>query len=194
MKKNNKFSNTVVYNIQQSLNNLIKINSKKYIKLIHDAAQVCIGSIEKNNKILFCGNGGSAADSQHLCAELVSKFLEKRKPYPSIALTTNASILTSIGNDFGYDLIFSKQIESIGRKGDVLIAISTSGKSKNVIKAMIAAKKIGIKVIFLTGEKIFNKEYADIIIDAPAKRVDRIQELHIHMGHTICELIEKKIL
>lgn len=147
----------------------------------------------KKKKILFCGNGGSAADSQHLCAELVSKFLKVRKPYPAVALTTNTSIITSIGNDFGYDFIFSKQIESIGKKGDVLIAISTSGKSKNIIKAMSAAKKIGIKVIFFTGENIFNRKFADLVIDAPANRVDRIQELHIYIGHTICEIIEKQI-
>jgi D-sedoheptulose 7-phosphate isomerase len=193
MKIQKKISYIINCNIKQNQNSFNKINSKKYEKLIYNAAQICIRSIKKKNKILFCGNGGSAADSQHLCAELVSKFLKVRKPYPAVALTTNTSIITSIGNDFGYDFIFSKQIESIGKRGDVLIAISTSGKSKNIIKAMSAAKKIGMKVIFFTGEKIFNRNFADIVIDAPANRVDRIQELHIYIGHTICEIIEKQI-
>ena len=126
--------------------NLVKLNTDYYIKKINLVNNLCISALKKKKKIIFCGNGGSAADSQHLCAELVSKFLKNRKPIPSIALTTNTSTLTSIANDFDYKYVFSKQLEALGNEGDVLIAISTSGKSKNIIETFKISKRKKLEV------------------------------------------------
>lgn len=180
-------------NINQSIKNLNEIKSEKYTKTIMDVFKICQKAIKNENKIIFCGNGGSAGDSQHLTAELVSKFLKNRKPLPAISLTTNTSTLTSIGNDFGYKYIFSKQLSAIGKKGDVLFAISTSGKSENIIEVLKIAKQKNIKTILMTGNEIKKKTNCDIVLNVPAKRVDRIQEMHILVGHTICELIENEI-
>ena len=158
------------------------------------ASKVMIDALKNNKKIMFCGNGGSAADSQHLSAELVGRYKRNRKPLAAIALTTDTSVITAISNDFSFDDIFSRQIEAIGKKGDVLYAISTSGNSENVIKAIHQASKSGIKVIGLTGQN--SKKFSDIcdcIIKVPAKRPDRIQEMHIAVGQIICEIIEDKL-
>ena len=180
-------------NIDQNIYNLKKLKKKKYLDNITKTIDLCLNAINSGNKILFCGNGGSAADSQHLTAEVVSKFLKNRQPLPAVSLTTNTSTITSIANDFSYNSIFSKQIEAIGKKNDVLFAISTSGNSKNIINAINSANKIGIKTILLTGENLKKKIKCNIILSTPGKRVDRIQELHIHIGHTICEILEKKL-
>ena len=161
---------------------------------IEKASKLMTKSLQKDGKIMFCGNGGSAADAQHLSAELVVKFLKKRKPLASIALTTDTSVLTAIGNDFTFDEIFSRQIESIGNKDDVLYAISTSGKSKNIIAALRAAKKRKIKTIGVTGAKKSSfDELCDVIISVPAKRPDRIQEMHIAVGQILCEILESNL-
>lgn len=186
------FKKIIRENIENNINNLKKLENKKFENQIINIVKLCILTLRSKKKILFCGNGGSAADSQHLCAELVSKFLKNRKPYSAMALTTNTSIITSVSNDFSYSEIFSKQIEAIGVSGDLLIAISTSGKSVNVLKAIKEAKKKRINTILLSGNKNKNKT-ANITLNVPANRVDRIQELHIHIGHIICELIEKNI-
>ncbi len=193
MVKISKNKEIINHNIIQSIQNLESLKLPRYKKIIFDIFKICLGAIKNQNKIIFCGNGGSAADSQHLSAELVSKFLKIRKPLPAIALTTNTSTLTSISNDFGYEHIFSKQISALGKKGDVLIAISTSGKSKNVIEALKVAKKKGIFTILFTGENIKKKQNCNLVFNAPAKRVDRIQEIHILVGHILCELIEKEV-
>ena len=193
MKNNIPHKKLIKKNIIQNIFNLKKLSNDKYIANISKAIDLCYNCIFGGNKIIFCGNGGSASDSQHLTAEIVSKFLKKRRPLPAISLTTNTSTITSIGNDFSFDYIFSKQVEAIGNKNDLLFAISTSGKSKNIINAIKSAKKIGIKIILLTGNKILNKSLADLIISTPAKRVDRIQELHILIGHTICEILETEL-
>lgn len=193
MVKISKNKEIINHNIIQSIQNLESLKLPRYKKIIFDIFKICLGAIKNENKIIFCGNGGSAADSQHLSAELVSKFLKIRKPLPAIALTTNTSTLTSISNDFGYEHIFSKQISALGKKGDVLIAISTSGKSKNVIEALKVAKKKGIFTILFTGENIKKKKNCNLVFNAPAKRVDRIQEIHILVGHILCELIEKEV-
>ena len=150
--------------------------------------------LKKKNKIIFCGNGGSASDGEHLSAELAGRYLKSRKAYPAIALTGNSSLLTALGNDYGFENIFYRQIESIGKKGDILFAITTSGKSKNILKVLKLVKKKGIKVILLTSIKAKNlKNKVDLIIPVPSKRVDRIQEMHIGIGHIICEIVENCI-
>jgi len=129
-----------------------------------------------------------------LCAELAGRYLKNRKAYPAIALTGNSSLVTALGNDYGFENIFYRQIESIGKKGDVLFAITTSGKSKNILKILQLSKKKGIKVILLTSMKAKNlKKKVDLIIPVPSVRVDRIQEMHIGIGHIICETVENCI-
>ena len=129
-----------------------------------------------------------------MCAELAGRYLKNRKAYPAIALTGNSSLVTALGNDFGFENIFYRQIESIGKKGDILFAITTSGKSKNILKILELSKKKGIKVILLTSLKAKNlKNKVDLIIQVPSERVDRIQEMHIGIGHIICEIVENCI-
>jgi D-sedoheptulose 7-phosphate isomerase len=161
---------------------------------IHDASKLMIKSLQAGQKIMFCGNGGSAADAQHLSAELVGRYMRNRSPIASIALTTDTSVITAISNDFSYNEIFSRQVESIGNKGDVLYAISTSSKSENVIAALKVAKLLEIKTIGITGSDAssFNG-HCDVIISVPASRPDRIQEMHIAIGHIICEILESEL-
>ena len=161
------------------------------LKDIQCITNLFIETLKSGSKIIFCGNGGSAADSQHLAAELVVRFKKNRKSLPAIALTANTSILTAIGNDYGYDKIFARQLESLAEKNDLLIAISTSGKSKNIIEVIKKAKEMGIKTIAFTGES--GKEFAkscDLSFIVPSSDTARIQEAHICIGHVICELIE----
>ena len=180
-----------LFNIEK---NFIQLQSSKYKILIHKAALLIIKALKNKNKVMFCGNGGSCADSEHICAELVGKYLKNRKPYSAISLTTNTSLLSAISNDFSFKEIFSKQIQSLGKKNDILFAITTSGKSKNILNAINVAKKLKIKVILLTSQKALNlKKKADILIPVPSSRVDRIQEMHIAVGHIICELVESCI-
>ena len=158
------------------------------------AAKIVKEALKSRNKILLCGNGGSAADSQHIAAELTGRYKKERKGLPAVALTTDTSALTAIGNDYGFDFVFARQVEALGEKGDVLIAISTSGNSKNVIEAIKKAKEIGLKVINLIGKdggKMKGMGEVDIIV--PSNNTPRIQEMHIFIGHTICELVEKEI-
>jgi D-sedoheptulose 7-phosphate isomerase len=182
--------------IEKSLLNATKsfrLLESEYIKnKIFLSTQLILKSLKKGKKIIFCGNGGSAADSQHLSAELVGKYLKQRKAIASISLTTDTSVITSIGNDMGFDNIFSRQIEANGNEGDILFLLSTSGKSKNILNAIEIAKKKKLKIIFLTSD-LFKKKITkcDIVIKSPAYRVDRIQEMHIAIGHIICEMIEK---
>jgi D-sedoheptulose 7-phosphate isomerase len=159
---------------------------------ILDAAYKVAGSIKKGNKVMLCGNGGSAADSAHIAAEFVNRFKKERRPLPAVSLVTDTSVLTSISNDYDFGLIFSKQVEAIGKKGDILIAISTSGNAENVLNAVCAGRKIGIFTICLTGDgggKI--NELADICIKIPSQNTPRIQEAHILAGHLICDITEK---
>jgi D-sedoheptulose 7-phosphate isomerase len=173
-------------------NSFSLLNSEHVKSQIYISTQLILKSLKKGKKIIFCGNGGSAADSQHLSAELVGKYLKKRKAIAAVSITTDTSAITSVGNDMGFENIFSRQIEAIGCRGDVLFLLSTSGKSKNILKAIKVAKKKGIKTIFLASELIKqNISKCDIVIKSPAYRVDRIQEMHIAIGHIICEMIEK---
>lgn len=168
------------------------ISSKILAKEIQIAVNTIINCITNGNKIILFGNGGSAADSQHMAAEFIGRYLIERKSIPAISLTTDSSILTALGNDYGFDEVFSRQCESLVRKGDVIIAISTSGKSQNVIKGIDEAKKNGAIVISLTGNAESKlKSISDTIIAVPSKETPRIQEGHRIIIHIICELVEK---
>jgi D-sedoheptulose 7-phosphate isomerase len=156
------------------------------------AAEAAIACLENGGTLYFCGNGGSAADAQHLAAELSGRYLFDRPSLPAIALTTNASSMTAIGNDYGFDRVYSRQLEGLGTRGDVLVAITTSGASPNVARAIAAAKRLGMVVIGMTGAK--GAEFAaacDHALITPSYVTPRIQEGHIAMGHAFCELIER---
>ena len=156
-------------------------------------AERCKEALKAGNQVLFCGNGGSAADAQHLAAELIGRFQKERRSLASIALTTDTSILTAVANDYGYDEVFARQVEGLGRSGDVLIGISTSGNSANVVKAALKARDTGMHTIAFTGEgggKL--KDICDITFAVPSKVTARIQEMHIMVGHIICELVEEE--
>lgn len=170
------------------------LSNAQLIQSIERAAMLIIESIKEGGKIIFCGNGGSAADAQHLAAELVGKFYLDRPALPGISLTTNTSILTAVANDYTYDRVFVRQVEAIAKTGDVLVGISTSGNSLNVVEAMKLAKNIGMKTIAFTGETGGKmKDYADVLINVPSTDTPRIQELHIMVGHIICEIVEKEL-
>ena len=161
---------------------------------IENATNLILDALRAKNKIIFCGNGGSAGDSQHLAAELMGRYKIDRDPLPAIALTVDTSAITAIGNDYGYENIFSRQLRGIGAKGDVLVAISTSGKSENVIKAIEAAKEMGISVISFTGKtKSKMNTMSDICICAPSDQTNHIQEMHITVGQLICGMTENTL-
>jgi len=157
-------------------------------------AELIIGAYRNGGKVVLFGNGGSAADAQHIAAELVGKFLLKRQAFPAIALTTNSSILTSIANDDSYDEVFSRQVAALVTERDVVIGISTSGDSVNVVKAVEMAKQRGVKTVGLTGGKGGKlAEVADLVLTVPSRSTPRIQEAHITVGHIICEIVEKAL-
>ena len=173
--------------ISENFNTLLE----QSVPNIEEASKLLIKSLQNGGKIMFCGNGGSASDAQHLSAELVGRYRKNRKPIASVALTTDTSVITAVSNDFSFDDIFSRQVESIGNEGDILYAISTSSKSKNVINALKIAKKLNIKTLGITGNDDSGfKELCDVIIRVPASRPDRIQEMHIAIGQILCEIIE----
>ena len=157
------------------------------------SAQLCIDSLNNGGKILLFGNGGSAADAQHIAAELVGRYKTNRKGLSAIALTTDTSSLTAIGNDFGYKYVFNRQVEALAKKGDVAIGISTSGKSDNVISALKLASKLNCNTIGFSGQDggEMNK-ICDINILSPSMDTPRIQEMHILIGHSICHLIDQE--
>lgn len=159
--------------------------------LVAQAAALCVDSLRRGGKILFCGNGGSAADAQHLAAELVGRYQRERGALAAIALTTDTSVLTSIANDYDYDSVFARQVEGLGRNGDVLIGISTSGNSKNVLRALACAKAHGLKTVAFTGGTGGEMaKLADVAVIAPSSVTCHIQEMHIAAGHQVCGLVE----
>ena len=173
----------------------IDIFLKKNFNDFNIFLNLVIKTLKKGNKIILFGNGGSASDAQHIAAELVVKYKKKRKSIPAISLSTDTSALTAIGNDFSFNEIFSRQIESIGNPGDIAIGITTSGKSKNVINALKLAKKKKIISVILTKKKYPNKnnlkKISDFILGVPADETARIQELHILVGHLMCAVIDE---
>jgi len=158
---------------------------------IEKLAKAMLGTIKSGHKILLFGNGGSAADSMHIAAELVGRFRKERRALPAMALTSNISTLTALGNDYDFEYIFERQVEAVGSKGDMAIGISTSGTSKNVIRGISKASKMGLRTAALTGNKIGKLcGIADICVRVPSDSTPRIQESHIAIGHIVCELIE----
>lgn len=189
--------------MQEMINNLVESSIKVKKRMLEDEA--LIGSIEScvqdianafrsGKKVLFCGNGGSAADAQHLAAEFSGRFYTDREALPAEALHTNSSYLTAVANDYGYDVVYSRLLQGIGNKGDVLVAISTSGNSPNILKAIETARTKGMITIGFTGESGGRmKEVCDRLINIPSSDTPRIQECHIMAGHIICQLVESML-
>jgi len=186
---------TITQTIQNSINVKQQIlDNNELLDKIEQSIDLIINALNNGNKILFCGNGGSAADAQHLAAELSGRFYFDRAPLASEALHCNSSYLTAVANDYGYDEVFARIIKGIGKKGDVLVGLSTSGNSQNIIKAFEVAKQQGINVIAFTGATGGKmKELADILLNITSTDTPRIQEAHITVGHVICEQVEQRI-
>lgn len=158
------------------------------------ASKLAVLTLKNGNKILLCGNGGSAADAQHIAAELTGRYKTERRGLPGIALTTDTSALTAIGNDYGYDRVFDRQVEALANKGDLLIGISTSGNSKNVINALKVAREMGCKTLGLSGRDGGEmNDLCDINLVVPSDDTPRIQEMHILFAHTICQIIDNEL-
>lgn len=184
-----------------SIHDIIKASIDVKIKLLNDPAQqqllqdvadLCIRTFKADGKVLFCGNGGSAADAQHIAAELSGRFYTDREPLYAEALHVNSSYMTAVANDYSFDVVYSRMVKACGRKGDVLVGISTSGNSKNIIAALEEAKKAGMITVGMTGEgggKM--RSLCDYLLQSPSNDTPRIQETHILMGHIICQLIEE---
>ena len=170
------------------------IEDKALLETILKVAKEIVLAFKKDKKVLFCGNGGSAADAQHLAAELSGKFYFDREPLFAEALHVNTSYLTAVANDYSYEEVYSRLVKAKGRKGDILIGISTSGNSKNVIKAIEVANNIGMITVGMTGETGGKmKDICKYLINVPSKDTPRIQEAHIMIGHIICEIVEKEL-
>jgi len=195
MKSTSDFEQRVSRSIQASI--AVKeqlLGSGAMVSTVARVSEILVGALEKGNKALLFGNGGSAADAQHIAAEFVGRFAFDRPALPALALSVNTSCVTAIGNDYGFDVVFSRQLEALARPGDVAIGISTSGNSSNVLRAMAVAKKMGLHTVALTGcsgGKL--KNAVDHCICVPSDETPRIQECHILIGHIISELVEQTI-
>jgi len=181
--------------IHQTIDNLTAMaEDQELLARIAEAAEACIRALRANRKILLAGNGGSAADSQHLAGELVNRFNYDRPGLPAFALSTDTSVLTAIGNDYGYEHLFARQIQAVGQTGDVFIGISTSGRSPNILKALRAAKVDGLVTVGLTGQGGGEMpKLCDHCLRVPSDSTPRIQEGHIVLGHIICQQIEAEM-
>ncbi|MHA1819300.1 MAG: D-sedoheptulose-7-phosphate isomerase [Promethearchaeota archaeon] len=187
-----KISQEVVERLDESIK--VKESMKDMKNEISDVVQMIIEAFKKDKKVILFGNGGSAADAQHITAEFIGKFFKNRKSLPAIALTTNSSIVTALANDFGYETVFKRQLEGLMDKDDVVIGISTSGNSPNVVIALEYAKQKGGKTVAFVGKKKCKlDDIADIVLKVPSESTPRIQEGHITLGHIICELVEKEL-
>ena len=184
--------------IKESIEQSIEVKSKilsdeKLMQSIEDAVNLIVESLRNGGKIHFCGNGGSAADAQHLAAELSGRFYLDREPLNAEALHCNSSYMTAVSNDYGYDMVYSRIMRASAKKGDVLVGISTSGNSRNIIEAYKTCKELGVNIISLTGETGgLMKDFGGILINVPSNDTPRIQESHIMIGHIICELVERR--
>ena len=186
---------TVIRSIEQSINTKQAIlHNAELIERIEAVADVMVKALREGKRILWCGNGGSAADAQHLAAELSGRFYYDRPPLNSEAMHCNTSYLTAVANDYGYDLIYSRMIDGACKPGDVLVGISTSGNSVNICNAFRKAKELGVITVAMTGETGGKmKEMADYLLNVPSADTPRIQESHIMLGHIICEIVEAKM-
>ena len=174
----------------ETINTVINTMEEK----LEAASALAVETLKNGNKILLCGNGGSAADAQHIAAELTGRYKTERRGLPGIALTTDTSALTAIGNDYGYDRVFDRQVQALANKGDLLIGISTSGNSKNIINALKVAREMGCKTLGLSGrDGGAMNELCDINLVVPSDNTPRIQEMHILFGHTICQIIDNEL-
>lgn len=170
------------------------LNDETFQASIADAAEMLLTTFRADGKVLFCGNGGSAADAQHIAAELSGRFYTDRPPLYAEALHVNSSYVTAVANDYGYDAVFARMVEASGRPGDVLVAISTSGNSANILKTIEAARLRDMKVIGMTGASGGKmKGLCDLLLNVPSSDTPRIQESHILIGHIICEIVEKQL-
>src|SRR5271170_845290 len=195
MKQTNDFEDRV----RRLIDNSIAVKQKllqddALVSTLAEVSSLIVDSLREGNKILLCGNGGSAADAQHIAAEFVGRFAFDRPALPALALSVNSSCVTAIGNDYGFDIVFSRQIEALGKNGDVVIGISTSGNSANVLQAMSTSRRLGIRTVAFTGcagGKL--RSEVDFCLSAPSNETPRIQECHILIGHIISELVEHTI-
>ena len=191
----NLLSESIREQMRETARNLdAMIGDEGLLGTIEAVASACVTALRGGGKILFAGNGGSAADSQHLAGEIVSRFAYDRPGLPAFALTTDSSVLTAIGNDYGYEQLFARQVEAVGNQGDALIAISTSGRSPNILSALRAARRKGLVTVGLTGQGGGGMaELCDHCLRVPSELTPRIQEGHILIGHIICSLIEEQM-
>jgi D-sedoheptulose 7-phosphate isomerase len=174
---------------------VLDASQKRLAPIFSAAVTICTRALNSGKKIMICGNGGSAADAQHFAAELVGRYQKDRRGWPALALTADSSVITAISNDFGYEQCFARQIEALGQAGDVLIAISTSGNSKNIIEAAKVAKQSAITVIILTGDETGKLDpYSDVVFAVPSKATPRIQEMHGILLHALVEMIEHHLI
>lgn len=187
-------SNQIKQIIQQSIDvKKLLLSDENIINILSSCVDEIVAAFKNGNKVLFCGNGGSAADAQHLAAEFSGRFYTDREALPAEALHVNTSYLTAVANDYSYDVVYSRIIKGIGKKGDVLVGLSTSGNSGNIVKAFETAREKGMKTIGFTGStggKI--KELSDYLLNVPSNDTPRIQESHIMLGHIICQLVEEQ--
>lgn len=183
--------------IRKQLEESARVKTQTAVRLsgkIAEAAKLIVAAYKNGKKLLIAGNGGSAADAQHLAAELVGRFQKERRALPAIALSVNTSVLTALGNDYGYESVFSRQVEAFAEEGDIFLAISTSGESPNILRAVALAKKMKVITIGLTGKAEGKlKNSVDIALMIPSRNIQRIQEAHITIGHILCDIIEKKL-
>jgi D-sedoheptulose 7-phosphate isomerase len=182
----------IILKIQENIE--IKEKMKELTPVIKQIVNLIISTYKNENKVILCGNGGSAADAQHIAGEFVGRFFKERKALPALALNANSSIITALGNDYGYDSIYKRQVEANLNEGDVVIGISTSGNSKNIVEAIKYANENGGKTIAFVGKKSCTlDDMANIVLKIPSESTPRIQEGHITVGHIICELVEENL-
>ena len=181
----------VIKQIEESAN--LRKGLQAQVEIIINIAEALIQALQRGNKVLLFGNGGSAAAAQHIAAELEGKFYRDREPLPAIALTTNTSSLTAIANDYGYEMVFARRVKALAKEGDVVIGLSTSGESPNVILGIEEAKRRGAITVALMGQGGKLKDLADYVLSIPSKDTPRIQEAHITAGHIICYLVEEAL-
>jgi D-sedoheptulose 7-phosphate isomerase len=187
----------------QKITDILKASVAVKEKVINDAAliatvqtltELMVAAFNKGNKVLFCGNGGSAADAQHLAAEFSGRFYTDRNPLPSEALHCNTSYLTAVANDYGYEFVYSRLLKGMGKEGDIIVGLSTSGNSGNILKAFEQARSMGITTVAFTGDTGGKmKDLSDYLVNIPSSDTPRIQECHITVGHIICQLVEEQL-